>query len=76
MIFDLKPVLGEWLVSMEVPVATVLGYREVTKQHGYCDSCWYESWEVEIDYIDNVGNERMWTWYGTFGALVKELTGG
>jgi len=74
MVFDLKPVLADWLRSKGNAVNSVLSYEEKMMTGGYCETCWYEDWNVVISYADNIGETRQYVYYGTFGQLVTELT--
>lgn len=65
--------LGDLLESRGIKGATVTGFNEVTKNMGYCETCWYEYTEVEITYeVDGI--ENVYTYGGTFAEIINDLT--
>jgi hypothetical protein len=58
----------------EADAVKVLGYKEVEKSDGYCETCYYEYVEVEISYQKSDGTTGVYSYYGDFGDLIRTLT--
>jgi len=64
----------DMLNARNLDAVQVVAYEEVEKSDGYCDSCYYEWTEVEITYLTNEGQTRVYSYGGDFGELIRELT--
>ncbi len=62
---------NEW---MDTKAEKVTAYEEVEKAGGYCETCYHEWTEVNINYLDTSGKEQVYNYYGDFGDLIRELT--
>jgi hypothetical protein len=65
--------LEDLLEANGIEGATVVDFDEVTKNDGYCETCWYEYTEVDITYTVG-GIEKVYTYRGTFSELINDLT--
>jgi hypothetical protein len=50
-------------------VKLVTGVNEKVVSGGYCETCWYESTEVDIFYVDSKDNAKVYNFYGTMAEL-------
>lgn len=67
--------LKAFLKAKNVPhVYEVTGFKERTESGGYCDTCFYTSYHVDIYYVDIMDKESVYDHYGDFGELIRELT--
>jgi hypothetical protein len=61
---------AEWLRDeCDLKVTRVTNVRQVTNSSGYCESCYSEWEEVEIDYVDGEGNDQTYEYYGTLAEF-------
>lgn len=73
--FDIKPVVAQWLRNKGKSVYDVISFVEELYTGGYCETCYYEEWNVEITYHDNNGglNIQTYVYEGKFSNLILEL---
>lgn len=71
--FDLKPVLTAWLKGLGKDVEQVIEYDEEHRYGGYCETCSYDEYVVEITYLNSKNKRYYYTFYGTLGSLIREL---
>lgn len=53
--------------------AEVISWKEQHNQGGYCETCSFEYWTVDIVWRDAAGNEDTYEYSGTFGELLNGL---
>jgi hypothetical protein len=52
----------------------VTGYKEEKLYGGYCETCYYEQYVVEIYYLTETGVFKEYEYDGQFADLLRELT--
>lgn len=57
-----------------VPVAAVTGYREVSFNIGFCETCSETVTNVRVYYVADSGGRGVWDYMGDFGELIRALT--
>jgi hypothetical protein len=62
--------LAEFLrKEIGLDVQQVTTYNKVECSSGYCDTCYRESTDIDINYIDSHENAAIYTFYGTMGEF-------
>lgn len=66
--------LAEFVRERGYDVAEVTLFEEETVASGFCETCYYESTEVHIYYLNSDGVGRRYEYYGNMAELIRELT--
>ena len=68
-----KLAVKDWLVAKGVEAVEVQVVEQDTYSSGGCESCYFEAIEVNITYLDNSGQSRLYSYYGDMSELISQL---